>query len=287
MAGSSPTLRRRQLAARLRELRLQTGMNIEDVANRLLCSTTKISRLETAQRGVSLRDVRDLCQIYGVAEQAKIDELMQMAREAKQLGLREESGIASAESQVRTYIDLETTAASIVEFQTSFLPGLMQTGDYARALMRGMLPRMTQDVLESRVESRLKRQELLLRNDAPQYWAVIDEAALHRKLGDNQIMRRQFERIAEVSELPNVTIQVIPFEAGSYMGLDNSFVLFRFPDQAIPDTVYIESLISNTYHEKASDTDPYREAIEHLRATALNPRESVALISRIRASYSG
>ncbi|GII04132.1 helix-turn-helix domain-containing protein [Planobispora takensis] len=287
MAGSSPTLRRRQLAARLRELRLQSGMNIEDVANRLLCSTTKISRLETAQRGVSLRDVRDLCQIYGVTQQAEIDELMQMAREAKQPGLLENSGLTAVESTFRTYIDLESAAASITEFQTSYLPGLLQTRDYAHALIRGMLPRMAQEVLESRLEFRMKRQELLLRNDAPQYWAVTDEAALRRRVGDDQIMRRQLERIIEIGDLPNVTIQVIPFTAGSYMGLDNSFVLFKFPNQSILDTVYIEGLVNNSYLEKDSDTQPYREAIEHLRATALNPRGSIALISEICASYSG
>jgi transcriptional regulator with XRE-family HTH domain len=285
MAGFSPMLRRRQLAAHLRELREAAGFSIKDAADGLECSSAKISRIETAQRGAIPRDVRDLCKLYGITDQAEIDRLMEMAREAKQPGLNEEFGITAGDEQMRTYIGLETAATSITEFQTSFLPGLLQTGDYARALMRGMLPRMTQEVLENRAEARIRRQELLLRQGAPTYWAVIDETIFSRQIVTGQLMRRQLDHLIEINKLTNVTIQIIPLTAGAFMGLDHPFVFFRLPELPVPDIVYIEGLTTVNYLEKPSETEPFREAIEHLHAAALDPKTSLERIIEIRDLY--
>ncbi|WP_371780399.1 helix-turn-helix domain-containing protein [Streptosporangium subroseum] len=285
MAGSTPTLRRRQLASRLRELRESAGLSIKEAADGIECSPAKISRIETAQRGAIPRDVRDLCVLYGITDQTKIGELMEMAREAKQPGLIQEYGLTAAEDKVRDYINIETTATSISEFQTAFLPGLLQTEDYARALIRAMLPRMTQEVLESRTQARMKRQEILRKQDPPQYWAVFDEAVLLRPVGDGHTMRQQLNLLIEVAGLPNVTIQVVPLSIGPYMGLDNSFVLFNIPDLPTPDIIYIENLTTVNYLEKPTDIAPYREAIDRLRAVALDPRASMALIVQIRDSF--
>ncbi|ETK33765.1 helix-turn-helix domain-containing protein [Microbispora sp. ATCC PTA-5024] len=278
---SSPlTLRRRELANALRALRRATGMTIEDVAGELMVSAAKISRLETGQRGVSLRDVRDLCRLYGVTDQARIDALMALARQAKEPGLRHQLGNLG-DDVVYPYIELEDDASSITEFQCSFLPGLLQTEEYARALIKGMLPRIEESVLTSRVEARMKRKELLRRKDAPNYWTLIDDAALHRQVGNPHLMRRQLLDIVKTSEQSNVVVQVIPFSAGAYMGLDNSFAFLESPDSSIPAVVFIEGLTSMDYLEKPEHLEPYREAIRYLSAVALSPQESVSRIVEV------
>ncbi|OPG05088.1 helix-turn-helix transcriptional regulator [Microbispora sp. GKU 823] len=280
MVSSNPTLRRRRLAGTLRELRLARGMTIEEVANELMVSIAKISRLETGQRGASLRDVRDLCRIYQVTDEAQIEALMTLAREAKEPGLRQELGNLGDEAAY-PYVELESGASRITEFQCCFLPGLLQTEDYARALIRGMLPRIEDNILNSRVLARMKRKELLRRQDAPHYWTLIDEAALHRNVGGVQVMRQQLLDIIEVARRPNVVVQVIPFSVGAYMGLDNSFAFLEIPDPSTPAVVFIEGLTTMEYLEKPSQLVPYKETIDYLRAAALHPQESVARIARI------
>lgn len=282
MATVNPTLRRRQLAAQLREMRRESGLKIEEVAERLLCSTAKISRMETAQRRVSLRDVRDLCELYG-ADEAKKKMLMTLAREAREPGLRDEVDIGNPKLQ--TYPRLEAAASAVSEFQNSFIPGLLQTEDYMRALIRGVLPGISQDVLNARVEVRLERQQRLLRGELPRYWAIVDEAALHRQIGGPKVMRRQLEFIGEMSELPHVIIQVIPFEVGAYMGLDNSFHLVEMKDTMTSDVVYLEGIVTADYLERPSDLQIFREALERLRAAALNPQASLALIEKIKNTH--
>ncbi|WP_169982099.1 helix-turn-helix transcriptional regulator [Microbispora sp. H10836] len=280
MAGANPTLRRRQLAVRLRELRQAVGLTVEDVANQLLCSVTKISRLETGQRGASLRDVRDLCQIYGVGESER-DSLMNLAREARQPGWWQEWDDPS----FRPYLGLEAEATSITHYETTTVPGLIQTEDYARAVIRGYLPNIRQDVLEERVAIRMKRQELLLRDDPPRYWVMLDESALHRHVGGPRVMREQLHRIVELADNPHIVVQVIPFTVGSHMGFDSAFILLEFADAAVPDTVFVETLWADFYLEKPSQLKRFHEVIDHLRAMALNPQASVGRITEIAETF--
>jgi hypothetical protein len=245
-----------------------------------MVSAAKISRLETGQRGVSLRDVRDLCRIYGVTDQGQIDALMALAREAKEPGLRHQLGDLGDDA-VYPYVELEASASHITEFQCCFLPGLLQTEEYARALIRGMLPRVSEGVLMNRVEARMKRKELLRREDPPHYWTLIDEAALHRRVGDAQVMRRQLLDVVKIAEQSNVVVQVIPFSVGAYMGLDNSFAFLEIPDPSTPAVVFIEGLTTMDYVEKPTNLAPYREAIDYLRAAALHPQESVWRLNEI------
>lgn len=283
MAETSPTLRRRQLAAQLRELRKRAGLSIEEVAQHLLCSTAKISRIETAKRAVSLRDVRDLCKLYGVGDEERIDALMTLAREARLPGLRGEFGYLGEET-LQPYIDLEAAASSVLEFQTCFIPGLLQTEDYARTLIRGLLPRIGQDLLDARVRARKKRQERLARAELSRYWAIFDEAALLRVVGTTQVMREQLDHLVEMSELPHVVIQVIPLTVGPYMGLDNSFSLLRMADPSLPYVAYTEGIITAEYWEKKSDIETFQEAFEQIRATALDPQGSINLVKQRRDS---
>lgn len=276
MAGTNPTLRRRQLASRLRELREQAGKSIKEAAEQLECSPAKISRIETAQRGALPRDVRDLCLFYGMTEQTQIDVLMSLAREAKQQVWWQET----EDVDFRPFLGLEIDATSISEYETTTVPGLLQTEEYARAIIKGYLPRMDPDVLEERVAYRLRRQERLNGPNPPKYWVLLDESVLHRHVGGADVMRKQLEHIEKTSELPHVTIQVIPFTVGAHMGFDSAFVLLEFSDPTIGDTVYLDTLMGSFYLEKAKELERFRETLNHLRAVALSPQESAVHIAR-------
>ncbi|GIH74695.1 helix-turn-helix domain-containing protein [Planobispora longispora] len=284
MAETNVTLRRRQLAGKLRELRKNTGLTVEQVAQELLCSPPKISRIETAQRPASQRDVRDLCRIYGITDQKLIDHLMTLAREIRQPGLKQEYGDLGDDA-LYTYMELEEVSQSITEFQTAYIPGLLQTEDYARALIRGLLPLIPEDVLNRRVTARMGRKHILTKENPPRYWTFIDEAALFRAVGGPKIMRAQLQTVLETANLPHVTVQVIPFNVGPYMGAGNPFVLLEVDDQQVSTIVHLELLTVAEYLEKERDLKQYREAIDHIRAAALNPQSSLEKIMEANQSY--
>ncbi|GII75204.1 transcriptional regulator [Sphaerisporangium rufum] len=282
MAGPNPTLRRRQLATRLRELRKQAGLSIEEAAHRLECSPAKISRIETAQRSVIPRDVRDLCLIYQ-SDEAEAEALITMAREARQTGWWQEY----EDLDLDPYIGLEAEASAITMYETTTVPSLLQTEDYAREVIRGCLPRIKQEVLEERVDARLKRQRLHLGDRPPNCWVLLDESVLHRHVGGRATMRAQLARVVELAEMPHIIVQVIPFTVGAHIGFDSMFILLEFPGDLIPATVYVESLMGDFYLEKPRELERFREVITHLRAAALNPRDSVARIAEMGRSYAG
>jgi transcriptional regulator with XRE-family HTH domain len=272
----SPTLRRRELASRLRDLRRQAGLTVEDVATQLLCSQAKISRIETGARPANLRDVRDLCAIYGV-EETQREQLMTLAREARQQGWWQRFDDLAIES----LIGLETEAARISTYQSSVIPWAFQTKDYAYAVIKGALPRIANRILEERVSARLIRQELLTREDPPRLWALIDESALQRQVGSRKIMHEQLSRMIELADYPNIVMQVVPYEAGAHPGLDSTFTLLEFDDPSQRPVVYTESMAGSFYLERPVDIDRHREALEYLRACSLSPASSVSLIERI------
>ncbi|WP_346742695.1 DUF5753 domain-containing protein [Spongiactinospora sp. TRM90649] len=206
---------------------------------------------------------------------------MTMAQEAKQPGWWQRYD----DPDVRSFIGLEEVATSITVYETCLVPGLFQTEEYARAVIRGLLPRISSDVLQERVDTRLKRQELLFRDSPPRYWTVLDESVLHRHIGDPGIMRAQLDRIVELAELPHVVVQVVPFTVGAHMGLDNAFTFLQLSDPAVPDTIFIEGLMGLIYLEKPSEIEIYREALESLRAAGLDPARSVARIAEISRSF--
>src|SRR6266700_3062868 len=195
MPGASPTVRQRELGQRLRELRHGLGLTVEDVAGQLLCSATKISRIETGTRRASLRDVRDLCRIYGVTDEAAAASLMDLARQAREPGWWTQYD----DLHLSPYIGLEQEATAITYFSMYFVPGLLQTEDYARAIIRGMAPKIEQKIFEQRVEARLRRQQLLEQENPPRVRALLDEAVLHRQVGGKAVMRAQLDKILEVA----------------------------------------------------------------------------------------
>ncbi|KUL50256.1 MULTISPECIES: helix-turn-helix domain-containing protein [unclassified Streptomyces] len=278
----NPTVRRRRLGQELRRLRELKGMTAEEVAERLLVSQSKISRLENGRRSISQRDVRDLCGVYEVDDHRIVDSLMQMAKDSRQQGWWHSFG----DIPYSVYIGLETDAASLRVYDPQVVPGLLQTRAYAEALITGALPETTPTDIEKRVQVRMRRQERILAPENPlRLWTVLDESALRRVVGSRHLMRDQLEHLVEQSQLPHVTVQVIPFDMGAHPGLNGQYAILEFPDAADSSVVYIEGVTSDLYLEKANDVQQYSVMYEHLRAQALNVEQSRRRIADIAKEY--
>ncbi|MFE7834719.1 helix-turn-helix domain-containing protein [Streptomyces sp. NPDC057474] len=278
----NPTVRRRRLGQELRRLRELKGMTAEEVAERLLVSQSKISRLENGRRSISQRDVRDLCGVYDVEDQRVVDSLMQMAKDSRQQGWWHAFG----DVPYSVYIGLETDAASLRVYDPQVVPGLLQTRPYAEALIAGALPETTPGDIDKRVQVRLRRQERISAPEGPlRLWTVLDESALRRVVGNRSLMREQLEYLVEQSQLPHVTVQVIPFDMGAHPGLNGQYAILEFPDASDSSVVYIEGVTSDLYLEKPADVQKYSVMYEHLRAQALNVDQSRQFIAGIAKEY--
>lgn len=278
MADVSPTVRQRELGMRLRQLRTEKGLTVDDVAGRLLCSATKVSRAETGARRPTLRDVRDLCQIYEVDDETSA-ELMKLAREAR------EPGWWMAYDDLKhelPFIGLEQQATAITCFGMYFLPALLQTEDYAREIIKGIVPKIGADVLSQRIEARMRRQQLLDKAKPPRYRAILDEAVLHRQVGGPAVMKAQLEKLLLLVQEEKVTIQVIPFDVGAHAAIDSNFDYLEFDDSPLLGLVFVESLVHHQYLERPEQLRRYAEALEYLRDEALSPRDSAKRIEDIR-----
>jgi len=271
----SPTVRRRELGALLRQYRNEAGLAVKDVTDRLLCSAAKISRIETGQRSATPRDVRDLCDMYGVNDPAVRDRLMGLARESRQQGWWQRYDL---DSPLQTYVGLEAASSHINDYESSTVPGLLQTHDYANAMLRVWQPEKSPEQRKQAIEARLIRQRLLDTDGGPRLWTVMDEAVLHRRVGGTDVMRTQLEHILKASEATAVTVQVLPFRAGAHRGMDSTFVLLDFDEPAVSSIVYVEGMVGQLYLEQPADVARYRRAFDELRAVALSPADSAQLI---------
>jgi transcriptional regulator with XRE-family HTH domain len=276
---TSPTVRRRELGVLLRSMRTAKGLTVDQVAERLMCSASKVSRMETGQRGATLRDIRDLCDIYGVTDPSQREHLMDLAKEGKQQGWWQ-----SYDLPFSTYIGLEADAISIKDYDSAIVPGLLQTAEYARAVHEVVLPELEPEKINQGVEVRLKRQRLLTQEPPLHYWAVLDEAVLHRLVGGTSVMGAQLERLIEASKLPNITMQVIPYSAGAHPALDSTFKILDFAEP-VPSVVYVEGLVGWIYVERPQDVGRYRQVFERLCDIALTPQESIELVASVKAGF--
>jgi transcriptional regulator with XRE-family HTH domain len=274
--GPSPTVRRRRLAARLRELRENANLTIDEVGEKLECSASKISRIETGHVGVTPRDVRDMLEVYGIDDDER-EALVQLAREARKKGWWH----AYNEVFTGSFVGLESDASFLHTHQALLVPGLLQTEAYTRAVIRAIRPDSLEDDVELRVRGRVKRQKLITEEpNPPEYWAVLDEAVLRRVVGGPEVMREQLKKLVELASLPHVTLQVVPFSAGAHAGMEAPFLILGFPEQADPDVVYVENTTSGVYLEQPEDVHRYTLMFDHLRAAALKPDDTVDLVDR-------
>jgi transcriptional regulator with XRE-family HTH domain len=274
-ARPSPTVRRRRLAIELRRLREESGLTIERVAEALECSESKVSRVETAQVSATPRDVRDMLELYGVAGTQR-DVLVQMAREARQKGWWHKYRDYHADQA--SYVGLEVAANSIRVYEALLVPGLLQIAEYSRAVIRALNPGATPEELARRVELRLARPPILHEENPPSLWAILDEAVLHRLIGGPGVMREQLNHLVEQAQLPNVTLQVLPYTAGAHSGLDGAFDILGFDEPGDPDVVHVENFTSQLYLERPDEVRRYSLIFDLLRASALGPDDSVAFV---------
>jgi transcriptional regulator with XRE-family HTH domain len=271
----------RRLAARLRELREAAGLTQEEVSERTGKDRSTLYRLENAQQRPQRSTLIQLLDLYGTAEPLRGD-LLTLLREAKQRGwmLPYQSELPAVYSD---YIGLEDEARSISNYESLFVPGLLQTEAYARAQIRGTLPHASEDDVRIRVAARMERQPVLFKEGAPKLWAIMDEAALRRQVGGRDVMREQAGRLLELRSQPNVTIQVVPFGAGAHPGMDGPFVLLEFSGAAEQSIVYIESAAGGLFLEEEAEIRRYILMFEHLRAAASGLDATAALLGQIAA----
>lgn len=273
---ATPTLRRRRLAAELRRLRETAGLRLDQAASEADLAKSTLSRIETAQIGCRPVVVRALLTLYGVSG-PEAESLIQLARDAKQRGWWQAFGDVLT-SQYADYISLESEALSVRNYEPLFVPGLLQTPQYARAVIHAVLVSATEEEIERRVEVRTARQQRLTASVPVDFWAIIDEAALRRPTGTPEIMRDQLAHIVEMMRLPNVTVQVLPTAIGAHPGMVGSFSVLEFPDQQQPDVVYVDCVAGELFLESESDARRVNMLYNHLRTKALDRDTSSDLI---------
>ncbi|GHI88128.1 helix-turn-helix domain-containing protein [Streptomyces xanthophaeus] len=281
----NPTVSRRRLGAELRRLREVSGLTTQQVAAHLLISQPKISLLENGRRLIKPRDVRDLCGLYGLRDQRRVDQLMQLARESGQQGWWNAYG----DIPYGAYIGLEAEAAAIRFYEPLVVPGLLQTPAYARAVIAGTIPHATAEQAATRLQVRLRRQA---RVRAPgenplRLWAVVDESVLRRVVGGPETMREQLDHLIHLGTQPHITLQVLPHGVGAHPGVSGQFSLLEFADAADATVVYLEGFTSDLYLEKRSDVRRYSDMYAHLQAQALSPDRTRDFIEEAVEAYAG
>ncbi|GGK34943.1 transcriptional regulator [Pilimelia terevasa] len=272
----SPTIRRRRLGAELRRYREGAGITIEGAAAQLACSTSKISRIETGHNSVTPRDVARLLDCYGVPRHASA-ELVDIAQQARQKGWwHPYSAVLTG-----AYVGLEAAAQAIRAYEQQVVPGLLQTHEYARAMIRSARPDITADEVERRVRVRLGRQSLLSQEDPLDLRVVLDEAVVSRPVGGDPVMRAQIACLVTAAELPHVTLQLLPFAVGGHAGMDGTFAILEFAESHDPDVVYAENATGGLFLEKSEELRKYETIFNSICAAALTPRESAARLAQL------
>jgi Domain of unknown function (DUF5753)/Helix-turn-helix domain len=279
---AGPTALRILLGAHLRRLREAQGVTREDAGWEIRASESKISRMELGRVSFKERDIADLLTLYGVDDAEERDRVLDLARQANTPGWWHRYGDVLP-SWFQSYLGLEASAALIRTYELQFVPGLLQTEDYARAVVLLGHGRARAEEVDRRVALRTRRQRILDRRTPPLLWAVLDEAVLRRPIGNPAIMRAQLEALLEATDRPNVRLQIIPFDAGGHSAAGGAFTILRFADEELPDIVYIEQLTSALYLDKRDDVEHYLVAIERLCVEAEPPNHTPDMLRKLLA----
>ena len=277
--GGGSTVRRIQLGARLRALRLAKGLSREQAGFPIRASESKISRMELGRVGFKERDVADLLTLYEVADEAERVRLLALTREANAPSWWHTYGDV-LDTWFQNYLDLEQAAEMIRTYEIQFVPGLLQTDAYARAVIKLGLDDAGPAQIDRRATLRMDRKRLLDRPDAPRLWAVLDEAVLRRPIGGREVLREQIESLLAACDHPSVRLQVIPFESGGHAAAGGAFAILRFPHPDMPDVVYLEHLTSGLYLDKPEDVDHYAAAMGRLTIEAEPPSRTPELLRK-------
>jgi transcriptional regulator with XRE-family HTH domain len=284
---------RRRLGAELRTLREQAGLTIEDVAQELECSVSKVSRLETGQGIPKVRDVRDLLDRYEVTDQAHRERMMRLVRDGQRQGWWHDfSDVLAPDPEdplvpdnLDRYVALEQDASNVRSFEATLVHGLLQTEDYAQAVLHD-LSTADPDAADRLVELRMRRQDRLYVNEDPlTLHVILDEAVLHRLIGGEQVMRAQLKKLLDGAQRPNITIQILPFSIGAHPATEGPFGILTFPESDDYDLVYVEGHLSDLYLEKEHDIHTYEKMFNRLVDLCLTTGQSTALISKCLLDY--
>jgi len=278
-----PTLRRRRLGSELKRCREQAGMTQEQVSKYFEWHAAKVTRIETARVAVTPRDVKDLLTLYGVQDEQYREALMTLARLS-----RERTWWTDYRDLMRpgNFVGLEAEASWARVWEPIVLPGLLQTAAYMRALMTVGRRADTPESVDRRITLRLRRQDRLTGDNPLNLWAIIDESVVRRIVGGPAAMSEQLQRLLDVGDFTNVTIQIIPFTAGEHVFLGGSAALLEFPERAHSDVVYLEGLAGDYYEEQPQEVERYRQEFERLAENALPADGTAAMIKRLRDDYS-
>jgi transcriptional regulator with XRE-family HTH domain len=280
-----PTVRLRRLAAELRRLRADSGLSREQVEEQTGVNEGTLYRLETARARPQRRTLVALLDLYGINGQLRKD-LIDIAKTADGQGwLRPYH--SELPEEYAAYISFEAEARAVRNYESLFIPGLLQTESYARSVIIGTLPMASQADVEARVQARIERQELLRSTEPLELWAIVDEAALRRVVGDPNVMREQLRHLIDAADQPNVTFQVITFGAGAHPGMPGSFVYMEFGEPTDPELVYVDTLAGDLFLEADADVRRYSAMFNHLRASALSPGDTKDMISTVIDSLKG
>lgn len=278
VAERGPTALRIAVGSQLRKLRESRGITREAAGDHIRGSHAKISRLELGRTGFKERDIRDLLALYGVTDPGELEQFLDLVHKANQPGWWHRYSDLLPQ-WFETYLGLEHAAKSIRTYEGQLVPGLLQTPDYARSIVA-----LGHDAdAERRVSLRRRRQELLTRDDAPSFWAVLDESVLHRPIGGSGVLRGQLEHLIDMSKRPNVTIQILPYAAGGHAAAGSSFTMLRFAEAELPDIVYLEQLTSALYLDRRQDLELYRQVMDQLSVQAEAPERSRKRLAELAA----
>ncbi|GLW09543.1 transcriptional regulator [Microtetraspora sp. NBRC 13810] len=276
MSGQNP-VRRRQLISELKRLREASGLTQEEVANHLDWHHTKVFRIETGRTAPHPTDVRVMCELYGLKDTDQVAALLQLAKDSRKRGWWY-SYRDVLPSRYEFLIGLEQEADAIHTFELAVVPGLLQTENYARALIAGGPLELDHDEVQRRLEVRMTRQKVLNGPDRPQLWAILDEAVIHRVIGGAQVMKAQLEYLITASEAGKTTIQIVPYTVGAHPGTAGSFIVLGFSDPGETDVVYTETIGGSLSVDKPEEVRHYTTAFDHLRAVALSPADTQAML---------
>jgi transcriptional regulator with XRE-family HTH domain len=274
---SGPTARRMVLGGQLRRLREAAGISREDAGYSIRASASKISRLELGRVGFKRRDVTDLLRLYGVSDATERDAFLIMAGESNQPGWWHPFSDVMP-SWFADYVGLEESASRLQTYEIYFVPGLLQTARYARAVIGQGLPESSADEVDRRTSLRLRRQQMFAQRGTTRLWAVIDEGVLHRPIGGPAVLREQLQHLLEITTLPNVSLQVVPFTLGG-SAAERAFTILRFAESDLPDIVYLEHLCGAMYLDKTDEVEQYTKVANRLAVDARTPEQTRKLLA--------
>ncbi|HZG02217.1 MAG TPA: helix-turn-helix transcriptional regulator [Streptomyces sp.] len=280
-AGGAPTVLRVVLGKRLRDLRQKAGLTYEKAGAALDVTHATIRRMERAEVGLKVPYVEKLLRTYGVTDQAEIDGFLALTREANRPGWWHRYRDVLPE-WFSAFVSLESESHVIRAYEPHYVPGLLQTEDYARAVLRAGKPHASDEEIDRGVALRMERQRLLAREEPPLLWVVMDETVLRRPIGGPGIMREQIGRLIEACSMPRVRLQVMPFAAGPHPAMYGPFHIFRFPIPELPDVAYSESLVGAVYFDQRDDVSAFQEALDRMCAQAVPVRRTEAVLDGLR-----